>query len=275
MKKPHIVSFSGGAASFAVACQLVEKYGKDKVILVFCDTSIEDEDLYRFVDECTLKLDVEIIKLKDGRTPWKVFEDHRYQGNSRTAHCTVDLKGAIFARWIQKEYSNPNECVIYFGFDWSEKHRLETAKKNWNPYWCQAPLTLPPYLNRHQVFQYMDDYDIEIPKLYKLGFTHNNCGGFCVKAGKGHFANLLAKLPDVYKHHEKEQENLMKKIGPTIKPFLKEMINRKVYYLTLKDFRESIEAGKVFTKETEGCNCFSNLDANGIQEMLELKHDSS
>ena len=47
----HIISYSGGLASFFEAKLAIEKYGQDNVELVFCDTKSEDEDLYRFLDD--------------------------------------------------------------------------------------------------------------------------------------------------------------------------------------------------------------------------------
>jgi hypothetical protein len=44
----HIVNFSGGACSFWAAHRVIQKHGKENVILLFADTMIEDEDLVRF-----------------------------------------------------------------------------------------------------------------------------------------------------------------------------------------------------------------------------------
>jgi len=35
---------------------------------------------------------------------------------------------------------------------------------------------------------------IALPRLYGLGFSHNNCGGFCIKAGQANFKLLLEIL---------------------------------------------------------------------------------
>ena len=47
----HIVFYSGGLCSWATAKRVVEKHGKENVLLLFTDTLIEDEDLYRFISE--------------------------------------------------------------------------------------------------------------------------------------------------------------------------------------------------------------------------------
>jgi len=79
----YIVSYSGGLGSFLAAHKLKQEKPNARVRLVFCDTLIEDEDLYRFLDESAKALDLELIKIADGRTPWELFNDMGFQGNSR------------------------------------------------------------------------------------------------------------------------------------------------------------------------------------------------
>jgi hypothetical protein len=263
----HIVSYSGGAASFVAAHLAVEKYGASSVTLVFCDTMIEDPDLYRFVREGAEALGCEFVRVADGRNPWDVFRDRKYQGNTRTAHCTVELKGKIFARWLSENFE-PDQCVIHFGFDWTEEHRLKEARKNWAPYTCEALLCAPPYLSKAQVHQVVDDYDIELPRLYGLGFVHNNCGGFCVRAGQAHFETLLRELPEVYAWHEAQQEQLMLDV-PTVRPFLRIVRNKVTHYLTLKQYREHLQRGGEFDPfEYGGCGCFSDASAGNLVTLI-------
>lgn len=253
----HIVQFGGGAASFAVAAHVVEKYGEENTILLFCDTLIEDEDLYRFTFETVKILGCYFYYCKDGRDPWQVFEDVRYMGNTRTAHCSQILKKEL-ARIIIDQDFGPENCTLYFGFDWKESHRHDKAVNNWLPYNVVSPLCAPPFLSRQQVFNVLDDYGIEPPELYGLGFTHNNCGGFCVRAGQAHFANLLKTKPKLYAYHEGKQEALFKLI-PTTKPFLRMTINKVLTYLSLKQFRKHIQCGSSFDKlDFGGCGCFSD-----------------
>src|SRR5689334_14206991 len=46
-----VVMFSGGAGSWGAAKRTVERYGAENTRLLFTDTLIEDEDLYRFLIE--------------------------------------------------------------------------------------------------------------------------------------------------------------------------------------------------------------------------------
>lgn len=70
--------FSGGACSYCTAKRVIENVGKENVVLLFTDTKIEDEDLYRFINEAAEKLGAELIKIADGRTPFEVYRDSRF-----------------------------------------------------------------------------------------------------------------------------------------------------------------------------------------------------
>jgi 3'-phosphoadenosine 5'-phosphosulfate sulfotransferase (PAPS reductase)/FAD synthetase len=254
MRKKCVVSFSGGAASFVAAARATEKYGADSVDLVFCDTGIEDEDLYRFIHEASDVLGCELTILQDGRTPWDVFGDKKYQGNTRTAHCSSELKTKVFRKYLVD--SELYATTIVFGFDWTETHRHDRAVKNWYGWDVWSPLTEAPYLSRDDVFNELNRYGIEVPRLYNLGFVHNNCGGFCVKAGQAHFKRLLTEMPDRYLHHEEQQEKLMLAV-PNVRPFLRVTINGKLNYLTLKQFRLYVESeNNIDEFDFGGCGCF-------------------
>lgn len=44
----HVVMYSGGIGSWAAAKQVVQQAGAENMVLLWADTKIEDEDLYRF-----------------------------------------------------------------------------------------------------------------------------------------------------------------------------------------------------------------------------------
>jgi PP-loop superfamily ATP-utilizing enzyme len=44
----HIISFSSGCGSAIAAEMAVNKYGSDNVLLLFADSLMEDESLYKF-----------------------------------------------------------------------------------------------------------------------------------------------------------------------------------------------------------------------------------
>ena len=95
--KQAIASFSGGLSSWLAAKRAKVKYGN--VTLLFADTLIEDPDLYRFTDEAAANIGEPIVRLVEGRTPWEVFRDVKYIGNSRIDPCSRILKREQLDRW--------------------------------------------------------------------------------------------------------------------------------------------------------------------------------
>ena len=255
MKNKHVVFYSGGAGSYAAAKMVIEKHGPEAVTLLFSDTKIEDADLYRFLEDSSQKLGVEVTTIADGRDPWQVYHDARYLGGARGARCSIELKKNTATKWV-KENCDPEATILYFGFDIFEAHRIVGVERTWEGWQVAAPLLDRIDLDKKAIMQMLTDDGIELPRLYKMGFAHNNCGGFCVKAGQGHFANLLLQKPEYYKECEDKEQAFFKHIGK-VRPFMKRTTNGETDYISMKDLRESIEAGgQIDMFDVGGCGCF-------------------
>lgn len=264
----HVVMFSGGICSFCAAERVIKANGVDGVILLFADTKIEDADLYRFLNESSSVLNVPLIRIADGRTPWDVFRDQKFISNDRIDQCSRELKRDLLARW-KKRYTNPRTCLIHFGLDWTESHRIERLSEFQAPWQCRCPMIYEPYLSKKDMCLIAEnEYGIKRPRLYALQYPHNNCGGFCVKSGQAQFKHLLETQPDVYAFHE-EQEALTIKViedyclanGKPIRPhrIISQIRNGERHYMTLKEFRESLQSRDcdIFFDRHEwgGCGC--------------------
>ncbi|GEC56824.1 phosphoadenosine phosphosulfate reductase family protein [Bradyrhizobium phage ppBeUSDA76-2] len=262
-----VVFFSGGAASWAAGKLAVEKYGRDKTTLLFTDTLIEDADLYRFLDEAAANIDAPLVRLADGRTPWQIFRDEKIIGNSRIDPCSKILKRKLSERWL-KENRDPATTALVFGIDWTEKHRFDDgegrgvknryARLGW-PH-VEALLTLSPLMAKWDVMAWLKREGLQRPRLYDLGFAHNNCGGACVKAGKGHWAHLLRTLPAIYADWEREEE-AFNDSRPERRPqtILRDQFDddRPTLPVSLREFRRRIEAGaQIDMFDVGGCDCF-------------------
>jgi 3'-phosphoadenosine 5'-phosphosulfate sulfotransferase (PAPS reductase)/FAD synthetase len=249
------ISFSGGLGS-AISALVAYENNLD-FNLIFADTLIEDEDLYRFLKEVAGVCGKPLIWLVDGRTPWDVFVDKRWIGNTRTAHCSTELKTKQVMKWLDTNADIEDPLVL--GMDWSEIDRIERAQKVWTPrpvisILNEFKITRPMYAD------ILAKYDIPQPRLYDMGFSHNNCGGFCCKAGQKQFANLKEKMPERFAHHAQEMEDAMEDIGPTARPFLRKTIDSELQYLTLKDYGKLLDEDKIEVPEfdSEGCGCFTD-----------------
>jgi hypothetical protein len=256
MTKPlkHIVMYSGGICSWAATDRLLKSVKRENVQLVFCDTKMEDEDLYRFLHESADRFGCELITITEGRTPWQVYNDQRWLGTSRTDPCSLVIKREFFRKWLKDRYK-PNECRLYIGLDWTEIHRFDKAQPRSLPYQLRAPMLDRPYLNKEQMLQSLRVSGIEPPRLYTMGFAHNNCGGFCCKAGQGHFLHLLKTMPDRYRYHEEQENAFRAMIGRDV-AILKDRTDGKTRPLTLTELRLRVEKGTaVDVTEVGGCGC--------------------
>ena len=250
----HIVSFSGGLGSFFTAKRVVEEYGTSDCVLLFTDTKEEDEDLYRFMDDASDYLGLPVTTIADGRDLWEVFNDVKFMGNNRIDPCSRILKRELAREWMEANHE-PEESILYMGIGWDEGHRMKAISKNWSPYTVKAPMMDPPYMGRPQMIESCKEIGIKHPRLYDHGFSHNNCGGFCIKSGQAQFAKLLSVYPERYKRHEQEQEKLFTKIKPH--GFIRMTIHKKTKYLTLREFREYVEnKGQIDIFDLGGCGCF-------------------
>jgi hypothetical protein len=244
---------------------VVKKHGPDNVTLLFADTLIEDEDLYRFLREGSEYLGVPITRISREMTPWQLFAKQGLIGNSRSPICSVKLKRELLDEWMR---ANTLEMTTtcYIGIDWTEEHRLHylrKAKPTWN---IEAPMCEPPLWDKCQMLDELRAIGIEPPRLYKFGFPHNNCGGFCVKAGQAQFALLLRSFPERYAFHEAQEQTLRDQVGD-----FSVMSDRrgdgKKKPLTLRMLRERIEAGETFDRhDWGGCGCALDASLQTVPE---------
>lgn len=255
--------FSGGVGSWAAAKRVAARHGTDDLVLLFTDTNMEDEDLYRFLGEAATNVGGELVVLSDGRTPWEVFFDERFLGNSRMDPCSKILKRQKADRWFT-EKCDPADTVRYIGIDWTEEHRFTRLRDRMAPegWTVEAPMCEPPYMDKADMLRWLRSEGIEPPRLYALGFAHNNCGGFCIKAGQGHFANLLRTMPERYAYHEGKEQEIRRFLGRTDVSTLTEQRDGRTHPLTLRELRHRIEAGgEIDLFDIGGCGCFIDAEA--------------
>lgn len=300
----HVVSYSGGKGSWATAMRVRERYGTDNLKLLFADTLIEDQDLYRFlIETAAVVYDLprpdeliehalaipdlsededamayrrrELVRLamdareaipglkwiQEGRDPWEVFYDRRFLGNARLDPCSEELKRKFLRNWLERHYS-PSDTTSYIGIDWTEEHRLKKARPHWMPWTVEAPLCEPPLKAKAAVTEELDRLGIAQPRLYEEGFPHNNCGGFCVKAGMAHFKLLLQKRPEVYLFHERREQDIREFLDKDVailrdrSKAAMEQNDGKAKPLPLVEFRERVMAnGEIDENEWGGCGC--------------------
>ncbi len=268
----HVVNFSGGLCSFWAAHRVVQQHGAENTVLLFADTLIEDEDLYEFNERAAEFLGVPITRVAIGKTPWQVFREEGLIGNSLFPICSVRLKREPLNLWHHANcldvfeeaqetlFGDSRElATIYLGFDWTEENRLNAMRRE-HPTWrIEAPMTEEPIWDKCRMEQEARAIGLPIPKLYGLGFPHNNCGGRCVRAGISHFVHLYWVLRDrfmewAYEERDCAADFIRRGIEPL--SILKDRRGGVTKSLWLLDLAARIETGEKFPRdEWGGCGC--------------------
>ena len=259
----RVVMFSGGLSSWATARRVVERHGTGGVVLLFADTLMEDADLYRFLDDAAADVGVPVTRIADGRTPWEVFFDEGFLGNSRVDPCSKILKRKLIDAWL-KENCDPARTVCYVGIGHEEMHRYDDEKgggvrnraadRGWV---YEAPMLERPWKTSDMLRAMAAERGVAIPRLYGLGFAHNNCGGFCVKAGQAQFVHLLRTDRELYLRHEAKEEEFRERFGDHSM-----MTDRrgdgKKKPLTMRALRERYDRDGTYDMfdTSTGCGCF-------------------
>jgi hypothetical protein len=232
-----IVALSGGKASAWCADWAFRNYSKSEIVLYFNDTKWEHPDLYRFLHDLSRHFDHPITEDSDGRSPEQLFYYNSALANNRMPFCSKTLK----AKRLQKFYQDGD--VLVFGIGAGEPRRAQrivevyqhTAVKTGKWPVVRLPLVeenvLPCKLD-----EFLVEAKIEVPLLYRFGFTHNNCSGGCVRAGKRQWKLLYEKLPAVYAERERVEREVRACFDKDISFFKDE---------TLEEFRHRIERGEL------------------------------
>lgn len=248
--------FSGGITSWAVARRVADAYGTNDLVLLFADTLAEDEDLYRFNADVARDIGIPITVVADGRNPQQVGRDRRHLGNTQVANCSHLLKQAPSRAWLDVN-ADPGSTILYLGIDWSETHRLPGIIRNWAPWAVETPLTEPPYRDKSALFDELVARGIAVPRLYEMGFQHNNRGGACVKAGQAQWKRLLQVFPERFASWERHEQDMRTELGRDV-AILRDRTGGVTRPLPLTVLRQRVEASApVDEQDWGGCGCFT------------------
>ena len=190
----RIVSwFSCGAAS-AVATKLILAEG-NPVTIAYCYVKEEHTDNLRFLKDCEEWFGQKILILKNEKydgSCHKVFEKNFFS-TPHGSPCTTHLK-----KKVRLKFQKPND-VLVFGYTAEEEERLNTFIDRNNEVPVRAPL-IEKGLTKSEVLAMIENANIELPKMYKLGYDHNNCIG-CVKGGMGYWNKIRLDFPKQFKEY--------------------------------------------------------------------------
>lgn len=242
----HVVSVGGGISStWLLVDRVIAKYGKENVTAVICPVANEHADVWRLVAAVESKYGIMIERIGKSYSIWDIFFNEGMMGNVFVDPCSRILKREKMAAYMKANF-NPDETVLHVGITADEIDRMLAIKANWKRqgYTVNAELADEPTLARDVLIQMCEAEFGFIPLMYRQGMKHNNCGGFCIKAGKGQMARLLWYDRKTYLEHE-TMELLHQQIFNHTNTIMRDELARKgirsVAPLTLREFRARIE----------------------------------
>lgn len=198
MNSDIICWWSGGVTS-AVACKLsADIYGVDNCRFIFIDTKNEDEDTYRFKNDCAKWYGKKIETISRVGIDYESIEDIWYRFKSLNvangAICSSELKRDLRKKW-QKENTYKHQV---FGFDLDEARRAKSMAINYPESKPIFPLMMYG-LHKKNCIKIIEDEGIDIPIPYKYGFLNNNCfKTMCIQGGIGYWQMVGRIFPDKF-----------------------------------------------------------------------------
>lgn len=262
----HIIFFSGGKSSFSAADYVKTHFPDDNIVLYFTDTLWEDEDLYRFIYEASDKLELPMLIHSRGITPAQLMVQQKFMANNRVGTCSKELKMKVSSKylkkgivpevekWHNKHFLKAEDFItgatLYFGIGFEEMHREGPIRANWKPFEVEMPL-IENIIDNDAI---LAKYGIRQPRMYDMQFSHNNCKGRCVKAGQGHFKNLLMKDEKTFIELMEQEIIISEYIRYCKQPAIK---SGKLPDRMYKDVWEFVSSGR---KSEKIINILSNTD---------------
>lgn len=211
--------------------------------------------------EAALRLP-ELTWLVDGRDPFEVFRDERFLGNSRIDPCSKHLKRGVLDRH-RTGTVDPTHAVFCVGIGPHEAHRYtrlaaRMAEDGWT---YEAPL-LGTMAGEYGPFGYLADAGIARPRLYDAGYMHNNCGGFCIKAGHAHYLNRLRRQPERFAYDAMMERKLGEYLGKPVSMLTDRSGDGAKKILTLDAFSARVTPGTLFDYQPgdSGCGCMIDVE---------------
>lgn len=249
----HIVSFSTGIPSAAVAYLVCQQH--PDAIVLFADVLVEDEDNYRFLRDVEIFIGKPITTITGGLTPLEIAdrEAAAYIPNQRTATCTRKGKIQIIRAFMR------TGDHLYIGMthqDAANNRNLQAPIENWSK--MGVTVHYPLIEQNIEPHSLAKELGLIPPRMYALGYKHANCGGCCVKQGRGDWLRTLQHFPEryaQYEHWEADKRAIQAEQGSKQYSFVRHVENGNNIGISLTALRQEQEA-----RETSNINFFDMVD---------------
>lgn len=213
----HIVGFSGGIDSQAVARWVLNRYPKEDVVIVNTDAGGNEHPLtVEFVNWYSANIhQVNTIRAivadmwigedqpekhgyrRDEILTFQIMAKIKGRFPSRMAQfCTEILKLRPVRRWVNEQFPD-GDYEYYSGVRRDESERRKnTLPREWNDYfdsYCNHPIM---DWTKEMCFIYVKAHGERVNPLYTFGFNRVGCAP-CVNSGKDDILNWARRFPEM------------------------------------------------------------------------------
>lgn len=212
-----IIGWWSGGVTSAVACKIaIDLYGLENVDIIMMDTKNEDEDTYRFLNQCAKWFGKEISIITALGEEYRNIQDIWLKYNSLNvangAICSSVAKRDLRLQW---EKENKWDYQV-FGFDIDETKRAKSMTLNYPGTKAIYPLLLHG-LSKKMCIDILTEAGIEIPRTYKYGFHNNNCFKTgCVQGGIGYWQKMKRDFPEKFDKMAEMEHKLTDRKGSPV-----------------------------------------------------------
>lgn len=193
--------FSCGAASAYATFLAKEKY--QEIHPVYCKVAEEHPDNIKFLLEFSDKTDTPVKIIQNDKyegSIYNVFEQTKFIKGPTGAPCTRLLK-----KEVRKQYEKPGDIQV-FGYTTEEEQRADRFIDANNDVDVDFIL-IENNVTKKQCLEFVQDLNIDLPTMYKLGYSNNNCVG-CVKGGMGYWNAIRKDFPESFERMAKLEKVL-------------------------------------------------------------------
>jgi hypothetical protein len=198
------VWFSCGAASACAARLAIDKYGKDRTRVIYCDVaSAEHPDNIRFMSDVEQWLGVFTVQVRSKSyvSVDDVFERTRYMSGIAGARCTTELK-----KIPRFDFQGADDIHV-FGYTKGEEARVKRFEEN-NPELSVDWVLIDAGMTKQDCFRMLKKAKIALPAMYALGYKNNNCIG-CVKAtSPGYWNKIRHDFPETFARRARQSREI-------------------------------------------------------------------
>lgn len=243
--------FSGGVTS-AVAIKKAIEHGLP-VQAFYMETGAHHPDHDRFKEDCEKWYGQKIITLRSARyeSPIDVILKDKYINGPSGARCTLKLKKEL--RFNLEKIVRFNHQIFGYEYEPKQINRAIKFQREYPSARAVFPLIELGW-DKQRCLQELINNNIEVPAMYKLGYSNSNCIG-CVKGGAGYWNKVRVDFPDVFESMAKAE----RAIGNTC---LKKTVKSKSFKVYLDELDP--QAGRHEDISLPECGVMCPVELDGL-----------